>query len=161
MVTLVIRLGLASGHLLTDRFSVQGLFNTIADARVSLPGQLLLKRGRAHELEMPLFNPTLLFANHSIFSSAGNAPAYNEVRGHPLAKLASMLNQLFGITVVADLNMMAELLAIGSNFPIEEINAMGNESMIALVAGRIDVHLRHVVFATNFRFLRFEKADNL
>jgi hypothetical protein len=33
--------------------------------------------------------------------------------------------------------------------------------MIALVAGRIDVQLRHVVFAINFRFLRFEKADNL
>ena len=114
MIALVRHLGLVSGNMLTDRFSVQGLFNTIADARVSLPGQLMLKRGRAHELEMPLFNPTLLFANHSIFSSTGNGPAYAEVRKHPLAKLASMLNQLFGITVVADLNMMAELLAIGS-----------------------------------------------
>ena len=159
--SLVTRLGLASGKLLKKCYSVEGLFNSNADARVSMPGHIILKKDRRVEMEIQLFNPTLLFATHSIFSAAGNAIANSKLRKHPLSKLASMLNQLFGITVVPHLNMMAQLLALACEIHIGDINKMKKSKLTELIAGKLDLVLRHVVFALKFRFLKFEKADEL
>lgn len=154
-------LGLATTNTLKKVYSAEHLFNSFLDVRASVPGDLVLNKGRDVNMNLPLFTPTLLFSTHCVYTKAGFSAANAKFRQHPLAKLACMLNQLFAITVVPDLNMMAQLLALALDLKVDEVNKMKKRQMRCILAGSLDTALRHVVFAQQFRFLKFEKADGL
>lgn len=156
---LIRRLGLESATLLRGAYSKEGIFNTSTDPKLSLPGKLVLCKVQGLTLRMQHYNPSLLFAHQVIYSAAGNDKASDKFRGHPLAKLASLLNQLFGLTVVPNLNMMAQLVALALDVKLEEFSKKHHKSALRnRLANNLDTSLRHVVFALNFRFLQFVKV---
>jgi len=83
------------------------------------------------------------------------------VRKHPLSKLASLINQLNGFTIVTNLNMVAQLLAVATGYKLKVINKMPPEVMRDLLGGRLDEVMRFVIFSLKFRFLKFEKVPGL
>ena len=107
VIKLINDLGLDSNrHFLAKDLSIDNLFNTSLDPKVTIPCMLLLKKNGI-DSEVFIFNPSLLFTHQAIYSTYGMSKACSKVRAHPLAKLASLINQLFGITIVGNLNMMA------------------------------------------------------
>jgi len=103
----------------------------------------------------------MLCNQQSIFSNLGNSSDYKEVRAHPLSKLASLINQLNGLTIVTNLNMVAQLLAVAMRKRLKSINKMPADEMRRRLYGRLDEVMRFVIFSLKYRFLKFEKVEGL
>jgi hypothetical protein len=155
------RLGLADEKMvLKGNLSKEMIFNTSSDPRLSLPGKLILHKGEP--MRTSHYNPSLLFATQAIYSNAGNDKAYSDFRAHPLAKLASMVNQLFGLTVIHSLNVMAQLVAIALNSPLSDVcHQDARRLLLYHTANKLDSAMRHVLFAYKFSFLKFVKVPAL
>jgi hypothetical protein len=121
-----------------------------------LPGILLLSHGKSSAEFDKLSYPNLGFINETFNAIAPQFYKKADRKTHPLFELAVLINQLFGMTYISDLSMLAHLVSISYGVNCKLLLDLPHPELRAKFANLSK--LRDVFFLEKFNFIKFRRA---